>query len=293
MTIIAARAKDLLELSKRAWRVWYDHGAHRLGAALAYYLAFSLAPVLVIAVALCSLVFGEAAARGQLVNQIESTVGPQMAGVIQTILGQTHVTGATTLATVVSIGALLLSATAVFAELQNALNTLWDVRPKGGSVWLGLLKDRLWSVAVVLVVGALLLLSLTVSTAVDRFLPSALLRAVNVGVSIGLITLLVAMIYKILPDVVLTWRDVWVGSAATAVLFTLGKYGIGLYLSRVNVASAYGVAGSLAVILLWVYYSAQVFLLGAAFTRAFADKYGRPMVRTDRAEPVHPSPPAP
>lgn len=273
--------------------MWYDHGAHRLGAALAYYLAFSLAPVLVIAVALSSLVFGEAAARGQLVNQIESTVGPQMAGVIQTILGQTHATGATTLATVVSIAVLLLSATAVFAELQNALDTLWDVRPKEGSVWLGLLKDRLWSMAVVLVVGALLLLSLAVSTAVDRFLPSALLRAVNVVVSLGLITLFVAMIYKFLPDVVLTWRDVWVGSAATAVLFTLGKYLIGLYLSRVNMASAYGVAGSLAVILLWVYYSAQVFLLGAAFTRAFADKYGRPMVRTDRAEPVHPAPPAP
>ena len=288
-----ARAKDLYELSKQAWRVWYDYGAHRLGAALAYYLAFSLAPVLVIAVALSSLVFGEAAARGQLVNQIESTVGPQMAEVIQTILGQTHATGATTLATVVSIAVLLLSATAVFAELQNALDTLWDVRPKGGSVWLGLVKDRLWSMAVVLVVGALLLLSLTVSTAVDRFLPSALLRAVNVVVSLGLITLFVATIYKILPDVVLTWRDVWVGSAATAVLFTLGKYLIGLYLSRVNMASAYGVAGSLAVILLWVYYSAQVFLLGAAFTRAFADKYGRPMVRTDRAEPVRPATPAP
>lgn len=288
-----ARAKDLYELSKQAWRVWYDHGAHRLGAALAYYLAFSLAPVLVIAVALSSLVFGEAAARGQLVDQIESTVGPQMAGVIQTILGQTHETGATALATVVSIAALLLSATAVFGELHNALNTLWDVRPKEGSFWLGLLKDRLWSLAVVLVVGALLLLSIMVSTAVDRVFPSALLRAVNVVVSLGLITLFVAMIYKFLPDVVLTWRDVWVGSAATAVLFTLGKFLIGLYLGRVNMASAYGVAGSLAVILLWVYYSAQVFLLGAAFTRAFADKYGRPMVRTDRAEPVHPAPPAP
>ena len=286
LTFIVARAKDLYELSKRAGRVWYDHGAHRLGAALAYYLAFSLAPVLVIAVALSSLVFGEAAARGQLVSQIESTVGPQMARVIQTILGQTHATGATTLATAVSIAALLLSATAVFGELQHALNTLWDVRPTGGSVWLGLLKDRLWSLAVVLVVGALLLLSLAVSAAVDRFLPSALLRAVSVVVSLGLITLLVAMIYKILPDVVLTWRDVWVGSAATAVLFTLGKYLIGLYLRRVNMASAYGVAGSLAVILLWVYYSAQVFLLGAAFTRAFADKYGRPVVRSDRAEPV-------
>lgn len=288
-----ARAKDLYELSKQAWRVWYDHGAHRLGAALAYYLAFSLAPVLVIAVALSSLVFGEAAARGQLVDQIESTVGPQMAGVIQTILGQTHETGATALATVVSIAALLLSATAVFGELHNALNTLWDVRPKEGSFWLGLLKDRLWSLAVVLVVGALLLLSIMVSTAVDRVFPSALLRAVNVVVSLGLITLFVAMIYKFLPDVVLTWRDVWVGSAATAVLFTLGKFLIGLYLGRVNMASAYGVAGSLAVILLWVYYSAQVFLLGAAFTRAFADKYGRPMVRTDRAAPVHPAPAAP
>jgi membrane protein len=278
--------KDFYELPKKAGQVWYEYGAHRLGVALAYYLAFALAPVLVIAVALASVVFGEAAAQGQLVKQIEATIGPQMAEVIQTILGQTHATGAGTLATTVSIAALLLSATAVFVEIQYGLDTLWDVRPKQSRGWLGLVKDRFWSLAVVLVVGALLLLSLTVSILMDMFFPSASLRAVNFIVSLGLITLLVATIYKILPDVVLAWRHVWVGSAATAVLFMLGKYLIGVYLSQVSLASAYGVAGSLAVILLWVYYSAQVFLFGAAFTKVYANRYGRPMVRTDRAEPL-------
>lgn len=276
--------KDFYELPKKAGQVWYEYGAHRLGVALAYYLAFALAPALVIAVALASVVFGEAAAQGQLVKQIEATIGPQMAEVIQTILGQTHATGAGTLATTVSIAALLLSATAVFVEIQYGLDTLWDVRPKQS--WLGLVKERFWSLAAVLVVGALLLLSLTVSILMDMFFPSASLRAVNFIVSLGLITLLVATIYKILPDVVLAWRHVWVGSAVTAVLFMLGKYLIGLYLSQVSLASAYGVAGSLAVILLWVYYSAQVFLFGAAFTKVYANRYGRPMVRTDRAEPL-------
>ena len=278
--------KDFYELPKKAGQVWYEYGAHRLGVALAYYLAFALAPVLVIAVALASVVFGEAAAQGQLVKQTEATIGPQMAEVIQTILGQTHATGAGTLAMTVSIAALLLSATAVFVEIQYGLDTLWDVRPKQSRGWLGLVKDRFWSLAVVLVVGALLLLSLTVSILMDMFADSASLRVANVMVPLGLITLLVATIYKILPDVVLAWRDVWVGPAATAVLFMLGKYLIGLYLSQVSLASAYGVAGSLAVILLWVYYSAQVFLFGAAFTKVYANRYGRPMVRTDRAEPL-------
>lgn len=283
---MSVQLKDFYELPKKAGQVWYEYGAHRLGVALAYYLAFALAPVLVIAVALASVVFGEAAAQGQLVKQIEATIGQQMAEVIQTILGQTHATGAGTLATTVSIAALLLSATAVFVEIQYALDTLWDVRPKQSRGWLGLVKDRFWSLAVVLVVGALLLLSLTVSILMDMFAHSASLGVANVMVSLGLITLLVATIYKILPDVVLAWRDVWVGSAATAVLFMLGKYLIGLYLSQVSLASAYGVAGSLAVILLWVYYSAQVFLFGAAFTKVYANRYGRPMVRTDRAEPL-------
>ena len=287
--------KDLFELVKATGRVWYEHEAYRLGAALAYYMAFSLAPVLIIVVAMASLVFGERAAQGQLVEQIGTTVGPQMAQTIQDILRQTHTAGSGTLATVFALAVLLFGATAVFAELKNALDAIWDVRPKPGRGWLRVVKDRFWSFTVVLGIGLLLLVSLSASTVLDKFVSFASLpgsiywwQAVEVIVSLGLLTLLFAMIYKTLPDVLLSWRDVWVGAAVTAVLFTLGKYLIGLYLGHIGLTSAYGVAGALAVILLWVYYSSQVLLFGAAFTQVYANKYGRPLVRADRAEPRHP-----
>lgn len=280
------KAKDVFELLKATVRTWYEHRAYRLGAALSYYLAFSLAPVLIVVVALASLVYGESAAQGRLVEQIETTVGPQLAKTIQEILSQSRASGSGTLITVVSITVLLFSTTAVFAELHNALDTLWDVRPKPGRGWWGVMKDRFWSFMLVLVVGAMLLASLAVSAVVSKFFPSGTWRVADVMVSLGLITVFVATIYKILPDVILTWWDVWVGAAVTAVLFTLGKFLIGLYLAKVSLTSPYGVAGSLAIILLWVYYSSQVLLFGAAFTQVYANKYGKPMTRADKAEPL-------
>ncbi|MDZ4753621.1 MAG: YihY/virulence factor BrkB family protein [Phycisphaerae bacterium] len=280
------KAKNVFDLLKATCQTWYEHEAYRLGAALSYYLAFSLAPILIVVVALASLVYGESAAQGRLVEQIETTVGAQLAKTIEEILSQSRATGSGTLATVVSITMLLFSATAVFAELHNALDTLWDVRPKSGRGWWGVVKVRFWSFMLVLVVGALLLASLAVSAVVSNFFPSGMWRVANVMVSLGLITVFVATIYKILPDVILTWWDVWVGAAATAILFTLGKYLIGLYLGKVSLTSPYGVAGSLAIILLWVYYSSQVLLFGAAFTKVYANKYGKPMTRAHKAEPL-------
>jgi len=278
------KAKDVVDLLNATGRTWYEHEAYRLGAALSYYLAFSLVPILIIVVAGASLVYGESAAQGRLVEQIETTVGPQLAKAIQEILSQGRATGSGTLATVVSITMLLFSSTAVFYELQTALNTLWDVRPKPGRGWWGAVKDRFWSFMLVLVIGALLLASLAAFAVVSKFFPSGTWRVANIVASLGLITVFVAMIYKILPLVILRWWDVWVGAAATAVLFTIGKYVIGLYLGKVSVISPYGIAGSLAIILLWVYYSSQVLLFGAAFTQVYANKYGKPMTRTDKAE---------
>lgn len=283
--------KEVVEVLKGTGRVWYEHESYRLGASLAYYTAVSMAPVLIIAVALASLVFGQAAAQGHLVEQIGTTVGPQMAKAIQEILSQTHTGGSGALATAVSVAFVLVSATAVFGELQNALNTIWDVRSKPGREWAAVLKDRSWSFAMVLGIGLLLTLPLAASTALDRFFPGASSnggiywwQAMEIIVSLALLTLLFAMIYKVLPDVIITWRDVWVGAAATAVLFTLGKYFIGLYLRHISASSAYGIAGALTVILVWVFYSSQILLLGAAFTQTYANKFGRPMVRADRAE---------
>jgi len=280
------KAKDVFDLLKETGRTWYEHRAYRLAAALSYYLAFSLVPVLIVVVAVASLVYGESAAQGRLVEQIETTVGPQLAEAIQEILSQGRAAGSGTLATVVSIAMLLFSSTAVFYELQTALNTLWDVRPKPGRGWWGMVKDRFWSFMLVLVIGALLLASLAVSAVVSKFFPSGTWRVTNIVASLGLVTVFVAMIYKILPLVILRWRDVWVGAAASAVLFTIAKYLIGLYLGKVSVTSPYGIAGSLAIILLWVYYSSQVLLFGAVFTRVYAEKYGKPITPNDKAEPL-------
>ena len=288
------KPRHVIELLKETGRVWYEHESYRLSAALAYYAAVSLAPALIIAVAVASLVFGEQAAQGQLVEQIEATVGPHMAQTIQEIIGQTHTAGSGVLATIVGVAVMLVSSTTVFVELQNALNTIWDVRPKADRGWLDVLKSRFWSFTLVLGTGLLLLVPLVGSAALDKFFPTAAQsgsfywwQAVAFITSLGLLTVFFAMIYKLLPDIVLTWWDVLVGAAVTAGLFTLGKYLVGLYLGHFGLASAYGTAGSLAVFLVWVYYSSQILLFGAAFTKAYANKYGRPMVHPDRAEP-HP-----
>jgi membrane protein len=190
---------------------------------------------------------------------------------------------------------LLLGATAVFAQLQDALNTIWRVKPREGRAWLGVIKDRFWTFMIVLSIGFLLLGSLLISiglSAVTEFLPAAyhpnlyFWRALDWLVSFGLVTTLFAMIYKLLPDVELEWRDVWVGAAVTAVLFTIGRYLIGLYLAHSSWISAYGAAGSLVIVLLWVYYSSQVFLFGAEFTYVWANESGKPLVPRANAEPA-------
>jgi membrane protein len=292
------KVQAIFELLKATYQEWTNDRTSRLGAALAYYAVFSLAPVLVIVIAVASLVFGEKAARGQVAAEVELVAGPEVGRAVEEMLSHTHATGAGWWATAVSIVVLLFSATAVFAELQDGLNTIWGVKARPDRGWLNTIRTRFWSFMIVLGLALLLLLALaaaTAVTAVNTFLgPSLpagtafLWRLLDLAITLGLLTLLFAMIYKVLPDVKIAWRDVWVGAVITAVLFTAGTYLIGLYLGWSSVASAYGAAGSPMVLLLWVYYSSQVLLFGAEFTQVYACKYGRPLVREDRAEPVTP-----
>jgi len=263
---------------------WLNHNAFRLSAALAYYTLFSLAPVLVVAVAIAGFAFGREAVRGELFDELKGLVGDGSAAAIQTAVAAAAVKPSSGIvATAVGIATLILGSSAVFGELQDALNTIWDAKPPpGAGVW-RIVRRRLLSLAMVAVIGFLLLVSLAFSAMVNLFgayvggmLPMSafVLEAVNFLVSFGITTMLFAAIYKVLPDVDIRWNDVWIGAAATAALFTLGKSLIGIYLGRSVVGSAYGAAGSVVVLLLWIYYSSLILFFGAEFTQVYARSHG-------------------
>lgn len=270
-------------LLRAAVEAWIDDDAPSMGAALAFYTLFSIAPLLLIVISVAGLVFGEQAARGEILAQIGGLVGADSARTIESLLEGVNHPRAGIVGTLVGLGALLIGATTVFAELQNAMDRIWRApeRPAGG-LW-ALLRARLLSLGLLLGIGFLLIVSLIVSAALaalgkwwepwfGEILPLA--NALNFVVSFGFIATTFAMIYKWIPRVKVAWRDVWTGAALTALLFTVGKTLIGLYIGRSGVASPFGAAASLVVLLLWVYYSAQIFLLGAEFTWVFAGRYG-------------------
>jgi membrane protein len=271
---------------KRALAGWWDDNVPRLGASLAYYTLFALSPVLLVATAIAGLVFGPDAVRGEIVGQIQGLVGRQGAEAVQAMLESAARPSSSIPATVVGLVTLFLGATGAFLELQTALNAIWRVKPRPGASVRSFLVQRLISFGLVVGVGFLLLVSLLVSAALaalNRYLGhifpalTAVWEAGNVLVSLFVITLLFAMVYKILPDVRLRWRDVWIGSLVTAGFFSVGKQLIGLYLGTSSVASSFGAAGSVVVLLVWVYYSAQVVLLGAEFTRFYVELFrGQP-----------------
>jgi membrane protein len=275
--------KTIWELLKGAAVEWDKDKCPRLGAALSYYTLFSLAPVLVIAIAIAGMIFGDEAARGQIVGQIQGLVGSEGAKAIQAMLENADKPGDSILATVAGFVMLMIGATGAFVELQDSLNTVWEVMPKPGRGIMGLIKDRLLSFGVVLGVGFLLLVSLVLSaglTAVSSYLgdalpgSTALWQIVNLILSFAVVAVLFAMMFKILPDVELDWEDVWVGAVVTSFLFTVGKYLIGLYLGNSSIASSYGAAGSVVVLLVWVYYTSQILLFGAEFTQVYAERFG-------------------
>ena len=271
-------------LVKESVRAWNDDYAPSMGAALAYYMTFSLAPLLIIVIAVAGLVFGQDAARGEIVGQIGGLIGDQGAKAIENLLASARHPGSSVLASVVGLVTLIIGATSVFAELQISLDRIWRApsltQPTG---LLSLVRARLLTFGMVIAIGFLLLVSLAVGAAISAIgawgqsqFPASLvvLQALNLTVSFAVTWVLFAMAYRILPRVRIAWSDVWIGALVTAALFTVGKYLIGLYLGRAGLSSAFGAAGSLVIILAWVYYSAQIFLLGAEFTWVFAHSRG-------------------
>jgi membrane protein len=268
-------------LCKQAVYSWLDDRAPTMGAAIAYYTVFSLAPILVMVLAVAGLAFGQKAAEGALFGELADLIGPESAGAVQAMLRSAGGTRSGILATAVGIGTLIVAATAVFVELQSALNVIWKA-PASGShgVW-RLLKSRLLSLSIILVIGFLLLVSLVISTALAAFsdyldwiLPgiATILRVAHLTLSFGFTTVLFALMFKILPDNPVEWEEVWLGAAVAALLFTVGKHLISLYIGSSNMASTYGAAGALIIVLVWVYYSAQILLLGAEFAKAYSDQ---------------------
>ncbi len=282
------RLTDVWSLFKDAGSQWIENKAPRLRAALAYYTVFSLAPLLVIVIAIVGFFFGQDAATGQIAGQIESTVGEDTAKIVETMVASANKPASGILATVIGFVMLVMGALGLFSELQDALNTVWKVPSKPSGGWLAFLRGRLLSLSMVLGTAFLLLVSLVISAAlaaISSFFgdkgDTVLGQVLNLGIGFLVITALFAMIYRFLPDVDVAWRDVWFGAIVTALLFTLGKFLIGLYLGTTSTTSTYGAAGSLAALLIWVYYSAQIFLFGAELTKAFADRYGVPIGADD------------
>jgi membrane protein len=263
---------------------WLDNEPFQMAAALAYYTIFSLAPLLLIAIAIAGFAFGREAAQDQVVEALQDLVGRDSARAIQQMIRNAGTRDSGFLAAVFGILLLLFGAGGVVGQLQYSLNKIWRVAGSSQSTVMQLIRQRLLSFAVILAVGFLLLVSLVVTavlSAVSQFfsgiLPGGevLWQWVDVVVSFGFITLLFALIYKILPDVYVPWNDVWIGAAMTSFLFTLGKLGIGMYLGRSSVSSTYGAAGSLVTLLLWVYYSSLIFFLGAELTRYYSAQRGQ------------------
>ncbi|MBI3327012.1 MAG: YihY/virulence factor BrkB family protein [Nitrospinae bacterium] len=278
------KAKAMWILLRDTCLEWYmDRGA-RLGAALAYYTVFSLAPLLIITLSIATLVFEQEAVQRHILKQISELVGADGAKAIRTMLERAQRPTSGMFATAIGLVTLLFGATLVFGELQDALNTIWKAPPRAGrGLLLGILRERLLAFVLVLGMGCLLLLSLVLSTvllALNELLRALiprgvdLLRIGNMIFLFSVVTLLSAMIYKVLPEIKIAWSDVLIGAIMTAVLFLIGKVLIGLYLGVSKMAWGYGAAGSLVIILVWVYYSAQILYFGAEFTKVYANRYG-------------------
>jgi membrane protein len=296
------RPKAIYRLLKATYEEWSKYKVPRMGAALAYYTIFSLAPLLVIAISVAGIAFGDQAVQGEIVGQIQGLIGAGAARAIQTMIQSAHKPGNQAFAGIIGLVVLFFGASGVFNEMQDNLNEIWgvDTTAKTG-IW-NLVKTRFLSFGMVLGIGFLLLVSLLLSAFlagvakyVSGFLPvpAAVLHLGDMLFSIVFITVLFAMIFKILPDVQIPWSDVWVGSFMTAILFTIGKFLIGFYIGKSVTASAYGAAGSLVVIVAWIYYCTQLLYFGAEFTKVYATSCGSQAVFPEHPERAHTHAPAP
>ena len=289
-------------MAKNTITQWIEDRPFQLAAALSYYTLFSFAPLMIISIAIAGFAFGREAAQNQIVETLQGMIGQDSAQAIQGMIQNASNKPKTgIISTVLGIIALIFGAGGVVGQLQASLNTIWGVTAKPGQGIWGIVHQRFISFAMILGIGFLLLVSLGVSALVTGltqlmgtlFGGTALLaHALDLLVSFVFVTALFAMIYKVLPDVRIQWRDVWIGAALTSFLFTIGKFLIGLYLGSSGVTSTYGAAGSLITVLLWVYYSSLIFFFGAEFTQVYASQYGSGVVPADNAQPIGASPEA-
>jgi len=289
--------KQLWSVLQKAAADWIRDRAPRLGAALAYYTIFSMVPLLIVIIAIIGLVFGQEAAQAAIMEQISRLIGPQSAAAIKDMIQRADQPSTGIISTIIATVTLLGGAAGFFGQLKDALNTVWGIEPKAGrGIW-GFVRDNFLSFATLLGTAFLLLVSLLLSTALAAIgkwfgqllpLPEVVLQTFNLLLSLVVITGLFALIFKVLPDAHIAWRDVWIGAALTSVLFTIGKFAIELYLGKSNVGSSYGAAGSLVLILVWVYYSVQILLYGAEFTQVYANLVGQKIQPTEEATVVDP-----
>ena len=294
--MLLAGTKNLLWLCKEAVDSWSADYAPSMGAALAYYTLFSIAPLLLIVIGVAGLAFGDDAARGEIFGQLRGLMGDDGALAVERLLQSADKPEGGAIATTVGVFMLLLGASTVFGELQNALDRIWraPTRAKTSGLWT-LLRTRLLSFGMILGLAFLLMVSLVLSAALAALGKWWGLHVIDWALSFALMTVLFAAIYKVIPRVRIAWRDVWIGAAVTAALFAVGKFLIGLYIGKSSVASTFGAAGSLVVMMVWVYYSAQIFLLGAEFTWVYAHTYGsrrgQPRPRPEESASVEPDSP--
>ncbi len=292
--MVANSASKAWTLVTRTVSSWLDDYAPSMGAALAYYTVFSVAPLVLIVIAVAGLVFGQEASQGEVVEQLQLLMGEEAAQAVQEMLRSVHQPARGTLATIGGVAVLLVGATTVFAELQNSLDRIWRAPARTSSgVW-NLVRARLLSFGMILAIGFLMIVSLVASAALAALATwwqpvfgsyERMASAFNTGLSFVFLAVSFALIYKLIPRVSIAWRDVWLGAIVTALLFNFGKLLIGQYIGRTAITSTFGAAASIAVLLIWVYYAAQIFLLGAEFTRVYAYTYGslkgRPWPRPD------------
>jgi membrane protein len=284
--------KNVWILIKKTIKDWLEDGAPRLAAALSYYAIFSLVPLLVIAIGIAGLFFQQGEVKAQVADQIAGVVGADAAETVMGWLDATATREGGIIATILGFLALLFGATGFFGQLQTSLNIVWEVHPAPNRGVKGMLKDRFTSFLLILFIGLLLLVLMVLNTVlstmgdfIENLLPGGQIiwMVVNYAINLALVVVLFAAIFKVLPDVQIRWRDVWVGALATAVLFVIGQILIGLYLSNAAVGSAYGAAGSAVIFLLWIYYSTQILFLGAEFTQVYARRHGTEILPTENA----------
>lgn len=280
MALIRRNIVTLWIIVKEAYKLFADNKAMRMSAALAYYTVFSIAPMLIVIISLCDIFYGKEAIEGNIYGQIQGFVGKEAALQIEQVIRNATTSTDITWASIIGIASLIFAATGVFAEIQDSINQIWRLKAKPKKGWLKLIINRVLSFSMVISLGFILLVSLIVNSVLDmigaqllKLLPQVAIYVaygINLFITFITISLLFAIIFKVLPDARIKWKDVGVGSVTTAVLFMLGKFAIGFYLGRSHISNSYGAAGSMIIILLWVYYSSAILYFGAAFTRAYA-----------------------